>query len=65
MILLALQQWGDRHKADPEGPPVVAQHVGCGKELHVALVCDSGHIISSLDEAETVAGPGALPPIPA
>jgi DNA-binding HxlR family transcriptional regulator len=65
VALLALQEWGDRHRADPEGPPVVAQHVGCGKELHVALVCDRGHVIGSLDEAETVDGPGALPPVPA
>ena len=27
-ILLALMHWGDRHKADPEGPPVVARHAG-------------------------------------
>jgi DNA-binding HxlR family transcriptional regulator len=65
MILLALQQWGDRHKADPEGPPVVARHVGCGKDLHVALVCDNGHVITDIDEAEIVEGPGALPAVPA
>lgn len=65
LILLALMQWGDRHKADPEGPPVVAQHVGCGKELHVALVCDSGHVMAGLDEVDIVDGPGALPAVPA
>ena len=65
VALLALQHWGDRHKADPEGPPVVAQHVGCGKDLHLALVCDSGHVMTSLDEVEMVAGPGALPAVPA
>ncbi len=30
-ILLALREWGDRHKADPEGPPVLTRHAGCGK----------------------------------
>jgi DNA-binding HxlR family transcriptional regulator len=65
LALLALQQWGDRHKADPEGPPVVAQHGGCGKDLHVALVCDDGHVVASLDEVALVDGPGALPPVPA
>src|SRR6476469_2837421 len=24
-VWLALQQWGDRHKVDPEGPPVLAR----------------------------------------
>ena len=65
IALLALMHWGDRHKADPEGPPVVAQHVGCGKDVHIALLCDSGHVMASLDEVEVVDGPGALPPVPA
>jgi DNA-binding HxlR family transcriptional regulator len=65
VALLALMHWGDRHRADPEGPPVIAQHVGCGKPLHLALVCDQGHVMASLDEVETVDGPGALPPVPA
>src|SRR4051795_304043 len=42
-ILLSLREWGDRHMADPEGPPVLARHAGCGKELRVALVCAKGH----------------------
>jgi len=63
--LLALRQWGDRHKADPDGPPVVTRHIGCGKHVHVALVCDSGHVIDSIDEVEMVDGPGALPAVPA
>ena len=64
-ILLALRQWGDRHKADPEGPPVLTRHVGCGKELHVTLTCESGHQVAGPDEIELVDGPGALPPVPA
>ena len=64
-ILLALQQWGDRHKADPEGPPVVARHAGCGRDVHVTFVCDQGHIVTEPDEIELVDGPGALPPVPA
>jgi len=64
-ILLALQQWGDRHKADPEGPPVIARHVGCGSPLHVTMACEKGHTVTDLDDAELVPGPGALPPVPA
>jgi hypothetical protein len=33
--------------------------------VHVALVCDRGHVISNIDEIEMVDGPGALPPVPA
>lgn len=64
-ILLALREWGDRHKADPEGPPVLTRHAGCGKQLHVTLTCESGHQVAGPDEIELVDGPGVLPPVPA
>lgn len=64
-ILLALREWGDRHKADPEGPPVLTRHAGCGKEMHLALTCAAGHVATTPDEVELVDGPGALPPVPA
>ena len=64
-IMLAFQQWGDRHKADPEGPPVVARHAACGRDLHVTFACSKGHIVTEPDEIELVDGPGALPPVPA
>lgn len=64
-ILLALREWGDRHLADPEGPPVLARHAGCGKELRVALRCTSGHDVAGPEDIELVDGPGALPPVPA
>jgi DNA-binding HxlR family transcriptional regulator len=63
--LLALMQWGDRYQADPEGPPVVARHAGCGKELRVTLVCASGHEATGPDDVELVDGPGALPAVAA
>ena len=64
-IMLAFQQWGDRHKADPEGPPVVARHAVCGSDLHVTFACSKGHLVMDRDEIELVDGPGALPPVPA
>ena len=64
-ILLALMHWGDRHHADPEGPPVVARHAGCGGELRIALVCADGHQVGGPEEIELVDGPGALPAVPA
>jgi hypothetical protein len=64
-ILLALREWGDHYQADPEGPPVLAQHAGCGRELHVTLACSKGHIVTEPDDIDLVPGPGALPPVPA
>jgi len=64
-ILYSLQEWGDRHMADPAGPPVLTRHAGCGKKLRVTLTCEGGHEVASVDEIEMVEGPGVLPPVPA
>jgi DNA-binding HxlR family transcriptional regulator len=64
-ILVALMQWGDRHKADPEGPPVIARHAGCGRDLELAFTCSAGHVADGPDDVELVDGPGALPAVPA
>jgi DNA-binding HxlR family transcriptional regulator len=64
-ILLGLMQWGDRYHADPDGPPVVARHAACGKELRVTLVCTNGHEVAGPDDIEIVDGPGALPAVAA
>jgi DNA-binding HxlR family transcriptional regulator len=63
--LLALMQWGDRHQAGPEGPPVIARHAGCGKEVRVEFVCTRGHQVAGVQEIDLVDGPGALPAVPA
>ena len=49
----------------PEGPPVLARHADCGKELHLTLTCAAGHVATTPDEVELVDGPGALPLVPA
>ena len=63
-ILLALRQWGDRHKADPAGPPVLSRHAGCGQELRVTLQCAAGHEVTGPDDIELFDGPGVLPLAP-
>jgi DNA-binding HxlR family transcriptional regulator len=63
--LLALMQWGDRHRAGPEGPPVVARHAGCGKEVRATFVCARGHHVAGAQDIDLVDGPGALPAVPA
>lgn len=64
-ILLALMQWGDRHHADPAGPPVIARHAECGTDIRVALVCAAGHEVAGPLDVELIDGPGALPAAPA
>jgi DNA-binding HxlR family transcriptional regulator len=64
-ILLALMHWGDRNEAGPEGPPVVAKHAGCGKDLRIAITCSKGHEARTLEDFDLVDGPGALPAVPA
>ena len=64
-ILLALMHWGDRNEGDPEGPPVVAKHAGCGKDLRIAVVCSKGHEARKPEDFDLVDGPGALPAMPA
>lgn len=58
-VLVALMQYGDRHLADPAGPPVELRHRGCGSAVGVGLVCDDGHRLAERSELLTQAGPGA------
>lgn len=45
-VLTALMDWGDRHLAGADGPPVRLEHGGCGADVHAALVCDAGHQVA-------------------
>jgi DNA-binding HxlR family transcriptional regulator len=45
-VLTALMDWGDRHLAGPEGPPVRLAHEDCGADVHAVLVCDAGHALA-------------------
>lgn len=64
-ILMAFMHWGDRHLGAAEGPPVIVEHVDCGEPLHLVLTCSKGHVVTGLDDAAIVPGPGALPAVPA
>ncbi|MCK9249705.1 MAG: helix-turn-helix transcriptional regulator [Solirubrobacteraceae bacterium] len=44
-VLVALMQWGDRHLAGPDGPPVRMEHHDCGGAVHAHLVCEHGHAL--------------------
>jgi DNA-binding HxlR family transcriptional regulator len=38
-VLIALLQWGDRHLAGEDGPPVEVRHTACGHHVAAAVVC--------------------------
>jgi DNA-binding HxlR family transcriptional regulator len=58
-VLTALRQWGDAHLADPEGPPVLAEHADCGAQVRVQLVCDHGHALDGDRDVIRRPGPSA------
>lgn len=58
-LLVALAEWGDRHLADPEGPPVEFTHRGCGAPVVVRLECTDGHALGGPREVVPRPGPGA------
>jgi DNA-binding HxlR family transcriptional regulator len=58
-VLVALMDWGDRHRVPPEGPPVSLRHRDCDAAVHAQLVCDAGHPIEPSTRAELVPLPGA------
>ncbi len=37
-VVIALKQWGDKHRSGEDGPPLVLEHT-CGDVLDAALVC--------------------------
>lgn len=60
-VLVAIGDWGDRHLADPEGPPVEFEHRECGAVVHSVLECARGHRVETPRQVVTRVGPGARP----
>jgi len=58
-VLVGLMQWGDKHAARPDGPPVLLQHRDCGQPVQLQLACQAGHVLESAREVSPVPGPGA------
>ncbi|MFF8743873.1 MULTISPECIES: helix-turn-helix domain-containing protein [Streptomyces] len=44
-VLTALMQWGDRHLAGAEGPPLTVTHSECGAAVRATLRCEQGHVL--------------------
>ncbi|MFJ1806839.1 MULTISPECIES: winged helix-turn-helix transcriptional regulator [unclassified Streptomyces] len=47
--VMGLLQWGDRYRADPEGPAVLARHRGCGAHVDARIRCERGHTVPAQD----------------
>ncbi|MCZ4494591.1 MAG: hypothetical protein QOH30_3381 [Baekduia sp.] len=56
--IVALLQFGDKHLAHPDGPPMVLLHRDCGGELDDRRICTKCSAALELRDVETVAGPG-------
>ena len=55
--VLGLLQWGDRYRADPEGPAITTRHQGCGAHAYVQVRCEHDHHVRAAD-IEAAPGPG-------
>lgn len=55
--VLGLLQWGDRYRADPAGPAILARHNACGGQLSVQVRCEHDHHVLAT-EIEAEPGPG-------
>lgn len=58
-LLVSLMHWGDRYLADPEGPPVVLTHRGCGSPIEQHFRCAEGHEVAGPREITPQPGSGA------
>jgi DNA-binding HxlR family transcriptional regulator len=58
-MLVAVGEWGDRHLADPEGPPLRMVHRDCEAQVHAELHCAAGHRLTDNRDVVSRPGPGA------
>lgn len=47
VVMVALMDWGDRHRAGGDGPPMRLEHRDCGAPVHAHLACDAGHEVDA------------------
>ncbi len=59
-VVVSLMQWGDRHEAPPEGPPVVLTHRDCGGEVTSHRTCE--RCGEALGPRDVLAKPGPSAP---
>ncbi|MGB3304143.1 winged helix-turn-helix transcriptional regulator [Gordonia sp. (in: high G+C Gram-positive bacteria)] len=57
-VMISMLRWGDKYRADPTGPSLLATHRDCGAPVHAAIICDDGHPVAQRD-VRAEPGPGA------
>ncbi len=60
-VIIAVAEWGDRHYADDDGPPVEFAHRDCGAPVEVTVRCTDGHEVTRPRDVVTRPGPGIRP----
>jgi len=58
-VLLSLIAWGDAHRADGSGPPIVLSHEGCDAPVRLVVECEHGHRVDPAARLHAEPGPGA------
>jgi DNA-binding HxlR family transcriptional regulator len=53
-VLIALAQWGDKHRGGSAGPPTEILHESCGAAVELSIDCRAGHRISDGRELRMV-----------
>ncbi|MFE7797810.1 winged helix-turn-helix transcriptional regulator [Nocardia sp. NPDC057440] len=61
-MMMAMMAWGDRHLADPGGPPLTLEHRSCGHPAAPVLVCEHCHEPIDPRDIDARPGPGFEPP---
>lgn len=56
--LVSLLAWGDRHSPEPNGPPMLIVHKGCGGEVNDRGICESCGKVLHARDAYALPGPG-------
>jgi DNA-binding HxlR family transcriptional regulator len=61
VVLLGLQQWGDKHLPWPDGPSILRRVEGTERPVHVGFIDDDGNEVdnSSVAMIPTAASPGS------
>jgi DNA-binding HxlR family transcriptional regulator len=59
-VVVALMAFGDKHLADPEGPPIELRHEECGAPVRITLTCAAGHHVDSPKQIDVTPGPSAV-----
>jgi DNA-binding HxlR family transcriptional regulator len=63
-VIVALREWGDRHRPDASPPPVVLVHAECGGSVGIQFRCDHGHDITPPQDLRLARGLGAVALVP-